>query len=222
MDILRAHPGATHVFPGEWALLRTLLGDDGDAARAEVAALAVDTPVSRKVLRVADAVAAGRAGRPEEADARFAAVDGDLAAVGGRAPPRRTCASLVAPAAHADGWGDPVAWLRESLATFEASGHDALAARCRTLLKDLGAPVPRKGRGDTATVPAGAGRPRHHQPARPTCSPSSPPAPPTARWPSASSSPRAPSTSTSSASSRRPAPRARRPRRPGRETPGLV
>ena len=62
MDEVRAHPGATHVFPGEWALLRTILGDGGDAARAEVAALPVDTPVSRKVLRIADAVAAGRAG----------------------------------------------------------------------------------------------------------------------------------------------------------------
>ena len=59
----------------------------------------------------------------------------------------------MAPAAHADGWGDPIAWLRESLATFEANGHDALAARCRTLLKECGAPVPRKGRGDTGTVP---------------------------------------------------------------------
>ena len=39
-------------------------------------------------------------------------------------------------------------------ATFEANGHDALAARCRTLLKECGAPVPRKGRGDATAVPA--------------------------------------------------------------------
>ena len=47
MDVIRANPGVTHTFPGMWALLRTILDDDGDAARAEVAALRVDTPVSR-------------------------------------------------------------------------------------------------------------------------------------------------------------------------------
>ena len=152
MDLVRAHPGDTHVFPGEWALLRTILDDDGDAARAEVAALAVDTPVSRKVLRLAEAVAAGRAGRTEEAEAVFAEVDTGLATAG-YAHHRAYLRHLVARAASADGWGDPIAWLRESLATFETNGHPALASRCRALLKDLGAPVPRKGRGDTATVP---------------------------------------------------------------------
>jgi DNA-binding CsgD family transcriptional regulator len=151
MDVLRANPGATYVFPGEWALLRTVLDDDGDAARAEVASLPIDTPVSRKVLRLADAVAAGRVGRTEEAEATFAAVDQGLATPA-YAHHRAYLRQIVAPAAHADGWGDPIAWLRECLATFEASNHDALAARCRTLLKELGAPVPRKGRGDSSTV----------------------------------------------------------------------
>ena len=82
----------------------------------------------------------------------FAAVDEGLATTA-YAHHRAYLRQIVAPAAHADGWGDPIAWLRESLATFEASGHDALAARCRVLLKELGAPVPRKGRGDTAAVP---------------------------------------------------------------------
>ena len=117
-----------------------------------MAALPLDTPVSKKVLRVAEAVAAGRAGRTEEAEAMFAVVDEGLATTA-YAHHRAYLRQIVAPAAHADGWGDPIAWLRESLATFEASGHDALAARCRVLLKELGAPVPRKGRGDTAAVP---------------------------------------------------------------------
>jgi hypothetical protein len=133
-------------------LLRTVLDDDGDAARAEVSALPVDTPVSRKVLRLAEAVAAGRGGRAEDAEAEFAEVDGSLATPA-YAHSRAYLRQIVAPAAHANGWGDPIAWLRESLSTFEASGHDALATRCRTLLKECGAPVPRKGRGDTTTVP---------------------------------------------------------------------
>ena len=33
MDVQRVNPGAVYVFPGEWALLRTVLDDGGDAAR---------------------------------------------------------------------------------------------------------------------------------------------------------------------------------------------
>jgi DNA-binding CsgD family transcriptional regulator len=108
--------------------------------------------VSRTMLMAAGAVAAGRAGRSEEAEALLAQLDAAFAGLG-RAYRHAFVRHLVAPAAHADGWGDPIHWLRESLATFEATNHDALATRCRSLLKDLGAPVPRKGRGDTATVP---------------------------------------------------------------------
>jgi DNA-binding CsgD family transcriptional regulator/tetratricopeptide (TPR) repeat protein len=148
MAALRANPGATHTFPGQWALLRTILDDGGEAARAEVAALPADTPVSRTMLLAADAVAAGRAGQRAEADAMFVEVDAALAGDYRRA----FVLHLVAPVAHADHWGDPIRWLRESLAAFESTRHAALAARCRSLLKDVGAPVPRQGRGETATV----------------------------------------------------------------------
>ena len=57
MEVLRRNPGIAQPFPGLWALLRTLVDDDGEAARGEVAALAVDTPVSRELLVVAEAVA---------------------------------------------------------------------------------------------------------------------------------------------------------------------
>ena len=153
MEIIRAHPGATHTFPGVWALLRTLLDDDGDAARAEVAALPLDTPVSRRALVAAEAVAAGRAGDRTAAEQLMAELHDDLRPEG-LAYRRAMLRHLVAPAAHADGWGDPAGWLRESLAFFESSAHDALAARCRTLLREIGAPVPRRGRGDTGVVPS--------------------------------------------------------------------
>ena len=52
-----------------------------------------------------------------------------------------------------DGWGEPVAWLREAAAFFAARGERSVAAACRALLRRAGAPVPRTGRGDSA-VPA--------------------------------------------------------------------
>lgn len=152
MVVLRRNPDAAQPFPGLWAVLRTLIDDDGDAARCEVAELAIDTPVSRELLLAAEAVALGRAGDRGGAAARFAEAD---AALGRRQGGFRRALTrlLVAPAALADGWGEPLPWLRENLATFEAKNLDALARRCRTILRDAGAPVPRRGRSDTAAVP---------------------------------------------------------------------
>ena len=60
---------------------------------------------------------------------------------------------LVARAAIRDGWGDPVRWLRESEAWFAERRFDRLVRRARYLLGEAGAPVPRRGRGDSE-VPA--------------------------------------------------------------------
>jgi DNA-binding NarL/FixJ family response regulator len=59
---------------------------------------------------------------------------------------------LAARAALRDGWGEPVVWLREAEAFFVAGGYEHPARRCRALLAEAGAPVPRRGRGDS-TVP---------------------------------------------------------------------
>ena len=60
---------------------------------------------------------------------------------------------LLAEIALRDGWADPAALLREALAFFDAAGHERPAQACRAMLRDTGAPVPRKGRGE-AVVPA--------------------------------------------------------------------
>ena len=66
----------------------------------------------------------------------------------------RQCARRqAAQAALADGWGEPVAWLREAAAFFAAHGDDRVAAACRALLRRAGAPVPRAGRGDSVVPP---------------------------------------------------------------------
>ncbi len=59
---------------------------------------------------------------------------------------------LVAMAAIRDGWGDPAAWLRETEAFFAAGGYERAARRCRTLIGEAGAPVPRR-RSDATVVP---------------------------------------------------------------------
>ena len=129
---------------GLWALLRVLADLDGDAACVEVRASGVTIHrMNRAFLSLADAVRHGRSGCRHEAEAAFAAGDTDLTTVPWW---RHLARRLVADAAIADGWGDPVGWLREGLPVFEAHGQDRLAAASRSLLQKAGAPMPRRRR----------------------------------------------------------------------------
>ena len=93
------------------------------------------------LLGYADAVSAGRQGRTADAEAAFAAADRQMGPL--VAWYRQYARRLAAEAALADGWGEPVAWLREAAAYFAARGDDRVAAACRALLRQAGAPVPR-------------------------------------------------------------------------------
>jgi DNA-binding NarL/FixJ family response regulator len=62
---------------------------------------------------------------------------------------RHQARRLVTEAALEDGWGDPVAWLRDAIVFFDARGHQRVVSACRSLLRKAGVPVPRKGRGET-------------------------------------------------------------------------
>ena len=144
MEILREHPGGAFPFTGLWPLVHTVLNDNQQhEAREEVRALDADTPVSRHLLTAADAVAAGRDGDTARAMALFAESDAGLARFEGNFR-RDLMRVLVSPCALADGWGDPVTWLRESLVLLEAKQLTGLADRCRTLLRDAGVAVPRR------------------------------------------------------------------------------
>jgi DNA-binding CsgD family transcriptional regulator/tetratricopeptide (TPR) repeat protein len=135
---------------GLWALLRMIADHDGEAACAEVRASgATCHRLNLALLTLADAVGLGRSGRREEAEQAFAAGDAALASL----PWRHFARRLVAEAAIADGWGDPVGWMREALPVFEAEGHDRLAAAARSLLQKAGAPMPRRRQDDQ--VPPG-------------------------------------------------------------------
>lgn len=135
---------------GLWALLRTVVDDRGAEARDVLRLLpAALRPANRGALHYADAVAAGRLGRPDEAVALFALGEADLTRL---AWLHRLFRLLVLEAAVADGWGDPVPLLRRDLAEHERAGDHHQARTCRDLLKQAGAPT-RRGRG-SSPVPA--------------------------------------------------------------------
>jgi len=53
---------------------------------------------------------------------------------------------LVAAAALRDGWGEPVAWLREAAPDLDDGGFGLVASACRGLLRQAGERVPRQRR----------------------------------------------------------------------------
>jgi DNA-binding CsgD family transcriptional regulator len=133
-------------FLGLWPLLGALLGRDAasDAASAAArvrAAHGTRHLVVAALIEYADAVQAGRQGRTVAAEEAFAAADRQMGPL--VAWYRQYARRLAAEAALADGWGEPVAWLREAAAYFAARGDERVAAACRALLRSAGAPVPR-------------------------------------------------------------------------------
>jgi DNA-binding CsgD family transcriptional regulator len=130
-------------FLGLWPLLGALLDRDAAEAAARVrAAHGTRHLVVGSLLQYADAVLAGRQGRPGAAEVAFATADAQMGPL--VAWYRNYARRVTAEAALADGWGDPVAWLREAAEYFAARGDDRIAAACRRLLRRAGAPVPRR------------------------------------------------------------------------------
>lgn len=131
-------------------LLQAVCDGDIKGAIADATAAGAATGWNRGLIAYAEAVEAGHAGQRDRATALASEASDCFAPY---APWWNHLAQrLVAPAALADGWGDPVTWMREAAAGFEASGHERLAAACRGLLRKAGARVPRTGRG-VASVP---------------------------------------------------------------------
>lgn len=96
------------------------------------------------------AILLGREGEIAKADAA-AAEALDLST--GLGLPRYLGLRLAGPSALADGWGEPLEWLREAEEHFHRSGVPAVAAACRAVLREAGAPRQRRRR-DHDTVPA--------------------------------------------------------------------
>ena len=140
-------------FLGLWPLLGALLDRDaGDAALRVRSAHGTRHLVVGALLGYADAIVAGREGRPELAAATFAAADAQMGPL--VAWYRHYARRVAAEAALDDGWGDPSASSWEAAGYFAARGDDRLAAACRGLLRRAGAPVRRRPGASPAAGPA--------------------------------------------------------------------
>ena len=93
---------------------------------------------NRQFLLLAEAVLAGRHGRLADAMSAFKQAQ---AAAAPYAMARQLGLRLVAPTAIADGWGEPVQWLRQAEEYFHHTGGSAVARACRRLLRQVGASV---------------------------------------------------------------------------------
>ncbi|MFI8458189.1 AAA family ATPase [Kitasatospora sp. NPDC085464] len=124
---------------GLGALLGVLAGTADRTAYATVlAAPAAALAWNRQFMLLADAVLLGREGRGGEAAGR---VEQALQASRGFPTARHLGLRLVAEAALADGWGEPVAWLRTAEEYFHEAGVRSVAGACRSLIRQAGVSV---------------------------------------------------------------------------------
>ena len=158
MDFARVAPITTSIYPNRylWALVHVIDDDDlGAAAREEIVAapsLRV-WPGFAAGVAMLDAVAEGRAGSADAAE-HFASASGQLRSSSIAEGTIHFHHVLAAEAALRDGWGEPATWLRSSEAFYVDQGYDVLARLCRSLMTRSGAPVPRRGRGESVVPSA--------------------------------------------------------------------
>lgn len=152
MSLLLSHGSAAPtVHWGLWVLLRTIVADRDEDARAFLRSAPVGRRESnRGGLAYADAVAAGRAGDAGAAEEHLRLAETLLA---GQPWWQRLLRLLTLESAVVDQWGDPVPMLRADLAAYQERGDEGFARTCRDLLRQAGAET-RRGRGDS-TVPPG-------------------------------------------------------------------
>jgi DNA-binding CsgD family transcriptional regulator len=158
LDVMIQHvrraPTAKSIYPGRvlWALLHAVDDDDlGVQARREYhdAVGRLGMPLFEHFGKIIEAVALGRSGASTEATSQMQSAYATIVSTPLGQGLARPALLIVARAAIRDGWGEPTRWLRECEAWFAERGYDRPARRCRTLLREAGAPVPRRGRGDS-------------------------------------------------------------------------
>jgi DNA-binding CsgD family transcriptional regulator len=132
-------------------LLEVLAGRLGAQGHARISALpAGGLRWNRQFVLPAEAVLLGRGG---DAQAAAAAMAGALECASPFPMARHLLMRLVAQAALADGWGEPVVWLRSAEEYFHAAEAAPIAGACRALLRRAGARVMQRRTGSDA-VPA--------------------------------------------------------------------
>ncbi|MFF3837651.1 AAA family ATPase [Streptomyces sp. NPDC001930] len=125
-------------------------GGDREAYREALASPGGQLAWNRMFLGMADAVLRGRDGDPDGAR-RAVEEAGRAATVFPQA--WHLALRLVAEAALADSWGEPVSWLRTAEEYFHEAGAQPVAGACRALLRQAGVSVPQR-RGGRERIPA--------------------------------------------------------------------
>ncbi|MFD3994386.1 AAA family ATPase [Streptomyces sp. NPDC058548] len=125
-------------------------GGGREAYREALASPGGQLAWNRMFLGMADAVLRGRDGDPDGAR-RAVEEAGRAATVFPQA--WHLALRLVAQAALADSWGEPVAWLRTAEEYFHEAGVQPVAGTCRALLRQAGVSVPQR-RGGRERIPA--------------------------------------------------------------------
>ncbi|MDQ3978395.1 MAG: helix-turn-helix transcriptional regulator, partial [Actinomycetota bacterium] len=154
MAVILRHPQIHFPYRGLWALVHTVedpSGDGGARVRAEAHAPGGTGALFNDLcLELAQAVAMGREGHDEEATAAVneSAIERDITGAGEGW--ESLVLALVASAALRGGWGQGERWARMALADFDDRGMNELASWCRSMLRDAGRPVPRRGRGESS------------------------------------------------------------------------
>ncbi|TCO62280.1 helix-turn-helix transcriptional regulator [Actinocrispum wychmicini] len=125
---------------GLYPLLRCLATEteppEFDRLRAVAAA---DMRWNRQFAHFADAVLLGRSGHAQAANVAMAA---GLRAASRYPLARYLGLRLVADSAYANGWGEPVTWLRQAEDFFHRAAMPAVASACRAALRRTGVPAP--------------------------------------------------------------------------------
>jgi DNA-binding CsgD family transcriptional regulator len=151
MERLRVTPALACPERGIWALFQALDGDQAGTAAVD----ALDAYVGPNHVMIdsyrnyARAVLFGRLGARDDANRHVELAERVRPTPWFQHHARR----LVAETAHADGWGDPITWLRDAYGYFETRGDDRLASSCRSLLGSLGVALPRQRRSDERVPP---------------------------------------------------------------------
>ncbi|GAA1550653.1 hypothetical protein GCM10009804_04030 [Kribbella hippodromi] len=123
-------------------LLGVLAGRSGwDHFKTVTATAAGGMRWNKQFVQLAHAVLLGRDGQAEQANAKLleALETSSLFPMAQHLGLR-----LVAEPAYADGWGEPVAWLRQAEDYFHQADVPAVASACRSLLRQFGATVPQR------------------------------------------------------------------------------
>ncbi|RZT12554.1 regulatory LuxR family protein [Kribbella sp. VKM Ac-2569] len=132
-------------------LLGVLSGRNGWAHFEVVTATAASgMRWNKQFVQLAHAVLLGRDGQVEAANAMVLSAT-ETASLYPMA--HHLGLRLVAEPAHADGWGEPVTWLRRAEDYFHNADVQAVASACRSLMRQLGATVSQR-RSGSEQVPA--------------------------------------------------------------------